>query len=191
MSASRWRARLGLIPAHAGKTPSLPSRPSPHRAHPRSRGENLFMFMSICPYQGSSPLTRGKPRLRRPGRGTHGLIPAHAGKTWSRCLATCGSGAHPRSRGENSWLPSWVRRFAGSSPLTRGKHTTITSLELREGLIPAHAGKTGFGDPACDGCWAHPRSRGENKLFHGRGPFREGSSPLTRGKRRCGHRTSG
>ena len=29
-----------LIPTHAGKTPSLPSRTSPHRAHPHSRGEN-------------------------------------------------------------------------------------------------------------------------------------------------------
>ena len=33
------------------------------------------------------------------------------------------------------------------------------------------------------GSTAHPRSRGENKRFHGRVPFCEGSSPLTRGKR--------
>ena len=32
----------GLIPAHAGKTPSPPSPCTETRAHPRSRGENLY-----------------------------------------------------------------------------------------------------------------------------------------------------
>ena len=39
--ATHGRARPGLIPAHAGKTPRRAGRPSQARAHPRSRGENV------------------------------------------------------------------------------------------------------------------------------------------------------
>ena len=51
---------IGLIPAHAGKTP-CPSRStrSP-RAHPRSRGENSRVRPRRDCLTGSSPLTRGK-----------------------------------------------------------------------------------------------------------------------------------
>ena len=50
----------GLIPAHAGKTPSRePSAPWPW-AHPRSRGENFAEAGISTSIRGSSPLTRGK-----------------------------------------------------------------------------------------------------------------------------------
>ena len=91
----------GLIPAHAGKTIAhLFSGPCA-RAHPRSRGENLRVFFVGIPGNGSSPLTRGKPRGRRArqGRGQ----------------------AHPRSRGENNQPRSCAVLPGGSSPLTRGK----------------------------------------------------------------------
>ena len=71
----------------------------------------------------------------------------------------------------------------GSSPLTRGKLRAEDERPRREGLIPAHAGKTDWpGRLGGDGR-AHPRSRGENA--HRRRPpmCRQGSSPLTRGKR--------
>ena len=42
-SASRLNLTMGLIPAHAGKTPSGPPPPSSARAHPRSRGENRHL----------------------------------------------------------------------------------------------------------------------------------------------------
>ena len=71
----------GLIPAHAGKTRS-PNRPRRRGgAHPRSRGENRGFVGGDQGRAGSSPLTRGKPRLRRPRSRSNGLIPAHAGKT--------------------------------------------------------------------------------------------------------------
>ena len=51
----------GLIPAHAGKTlPQVPSQVGVG-AHPRSRGENAPGIASASWFQGSSPLTRGKP----------------------------------------------------------------------------------------------------------------------------------
>ena len=52
------------------------------------------------------------------------------------------------------------------------------------GLIPAHAGKTGHGRSCAPTRWAHPRSRGENRACAGLGAWHQGSSPLTRGKRR-------
>ena len=100
----RFRARRpggGLIPAHAGKTPSLSPRLSLDGAHPRSRGENLKVSALPPATAGSSPLTRGKrtPALMISGR--FGLIPAHAGKTVLSDEDHCGHAAHPRSRGEN------------------------------------------------------------------------------------------
>ena len=72
----------------------------------------------------------------------------------------------------------------GSSPLTRGKLLRVRQYAVHDRLIPAHAGKTR--DPA-RGCGvdpAHPRSRGENDGGGSAEHAREGSSPLTRGKRR-------
>ena len=73
---------LGLIPAHAGKTPRRGRPRAGTWAHPRSRGENGTSTTTRATVAGSSPLTRGKrsgvvrPSPRR------GLIPAHAGKTF-------------------------------------------------------------------------------------------------------------
>ena len=105
--AARTRAgEVGLIPAHAGKTPAGGARRIRRRAHPRSRGENLIGGCLIAPGQGSSPLTRGKRRHLRSFHPKRGLIPAHAGKTsYAATIVACFA-AHPRSRGEN---PSPVR----------------------------------------------------------------------------------
>ena len=71
---------------------------------------------------------------------------------------------------------------AGSSPLTRGKHVDDTPVGGTDGLIPAHAGKTG--SRVRSGRWrpAHPRSRGENLARLTDIENVAGSSPLTRGK---------
>ena len=50
-----------LIPAHAGKTGRTRRRVGSRRAHPRSRGENVFRQALLEVDNGSSPLTRGKP----------------------------------------------------------------------------------------------------------------------------------
>ena len=173
----------GLIPAHAGKT--SPDRKSHHgsRAHPRSRGENSSDATPAKDSVGSSPLTRGKPLVGWcPTRRT-GLIPAHAGKTMSVSFHCGERGAHPRSRGENIARARAIAQAKGSSPLTRGKRWGRARAPGWRGLIPAHAGKTVFGDAAR--CWvgAHPRSRGENGMGAPMMEALPGSSPLTRGKR--------
>ena len=173
-----------LIPAHAGKT-LVRRRPGRvRRAHPRSRGENHQEVTLVGACAGSSPLTRGKPLLGEAGARDRGLIPAHAGKTlrvhpWVHLLA-----AHPRSRGENCVASAPGFRRRGSSPLTRGKLHALMPVLPQVGLIPAHAGKTIGGTGTTSENPAHPRSRGENFDPSACGHPFQGSSPLTRGKRR-------
>ena len=131
-----------LIPAHAGKTSGSDQTATGITAHPRSRGENGFVYRSEETASGSSPLTRGKhrdtpARHRRPR-----LIPAHAGKTVIVSVLANTSKAHPRSRGENDEKPTLPAPPTGSSPLTRGKHRRSGRRGRRWRLIPAHAGKT-------------------------------------------------
>ena len=151
-----------LIPAHAGKTGASRRRPRTSGAHPRSRGENVFMMVVVATDTGSSPLTRGK-RLHDGCRSyRHRLIPAHAGKTTPSPRGSSKSTAHPRSRGENRTRFDTMKSRCGSSPLTRGKPTNVL-LELQhERLIPAHAGKTLVRTQLHTPRSAHPRSRGEN-----------------------------
>ncbi len=173
----------GLIPAHAGKTSCRRMTWLASWAHPRSRGENVFLRSQEGNRRGSSPLTRGKRRLGDDEHTRERLIPAHAGKTQDSTTSLYSPRAHPRSRGENHLGCSSDQKIEGSSPLTRGKHQSRRERRRRMGLIPAHAGKTRRRPARTSGCRAHPRSRGENR---GRGievKVAAGSSPLTRGKR--------
>ena len=133
---------------------------------------------------GSSPLTRGKLAGALGPLLTQRLIPAHAGKTASRCSRRDCMPAHPRSRGENERRESVKPIRFGSSPLTRGKHCSTGWGWGPRRLIPAHAGKTSRSPAPATSCAAHPRSRGENLKDAGRLVIGGGSSPLTRGKPR-------
>ena len=153
-------------------------------AHPRSRGENSGPRRGPPPARGSSPLTRGKQSTGRKVPRQRGLIPAHAGKTYFRCLANWLSAAHPRSRGENAATRSTASPTAGSSPLTRGKPRRRARRGRVRRLIPAHAGKTTRPINSRKRLKAHPRSRGENADDACGAGECGGSSPLTRGKHR-------
>ena len=152
----------GLIPAHAGKTQRRRSACAAPGAHPRSRGENGCLPGHPDDGAGSSPLTRGKPRLPGDSGQGHGLIPAHAGKTTRVATAPEPARAHPRSRGENPASSRYRKTVRGSSPLTRGKQWQSPTPRSSQRLIPAHAGKT------------HEKAVPD--------ALAEGSSPLTRGK---------
>ena len=134
--------RRRLIPAHAGKTESGGDRSGDAKAHPRSRGENTERPCEATRRQGSSPLTRGKPRGNLSPPDARRLIPAHAGKTSTCENLDCQPMAHPRSRGENRDGVIDRLSIGGSSPLTRGKHPRGRVERLLRRLIPAHAGKT-------------------------------------------------
>ena len=152
-------------------------------AHPRSRGENPSRNRTRRRSAGSSPLTRGKPRQRFVIAPCERLIPAHAGKTGRSGAPGAARRAHPRSRGENSASKARAKGTTGSSPLTRGKHEGVRLKPHQQRLIPAHAGKTPTWSTPTVACWAHPRSRGENRGVYRYSEDPEGSSPLTRGKR--------
>ena len=183
-----WPRKVGLIPAHAGKTCIAGNAVLTVGAHPRSRGENGRLHGLDEEGAGSSPLTRGKPRRASPTASCTGLIPAHAGKTPHSLSTGNHGGAHPRSRGENKVEGLVGVADLGSSPLTRGKHSDSTRLKAPLGLIPAHAGKTVIEAMSCSMVGAHPRSRGENNATQAQVDITAGSSPLTRGKRRAGAR---
>ena len=161
-SGAAWRARRGLIPAHAGKTPHGRRLHTSRWAHPRSRGENKDGAGKDLIRWGSSPLTRGKLDVDTSRAMLDRLIPAHAGKTGGGASLGWVSGAHPRSRGENNPNSTVQLLGWGSSPLTRGKLQCGSPFPGDVRLIPAHAGKT----CAC-------RSTARSVC---------GSSPLTRGK---------
>ena len=154
--------------------------------HPRSHGENVIDDGEARTGGDSSPLTRGKLRrgIRRFKK--ERLIPAHAGKTRRRTRTLAPCGAHPRSRGENIECRPECDADDGSSPLTRGKHLAIQVRLAARGLIPTHAGKTGW--RSCHTCRgrAHPHSRGENHIKRSGVSQTTGSSPLTRGKLNLG-----
>ena len=142
---------------------------------------------SSVPYhyseKDSSPLTRGKRRRFREWPGRTRLIPAHAGKTRQCPPWFPDRTAHPRSRGENEYVPTNGDVLEGSSPLTRGKLVVNAVITWWLRLIPAHAGKTSPSTASASSTPAHPRSRGENlPRSQIERPIR-GSSPLTRGKR--------
>ena len=131
-----------LIPAHAGKTSARRASPGNMPAHPRACGENYLMSSLVDIWVGSSPRMRGKPRGSRASRALKGLIPAHAGKTFSasaRCRTVL---AHPRACGENSVYALCTAFFFGSSPRMRGKRPRPIQRPHPSRLIPAHAGKT-------------------------------------------------
>ena len=151
-------SEAGLIPTHAGKTRPSTSPRARFKAHPRSCGENAELEAAPILGQGSSPLTRGKPRWRCRGHPVHRLIPAHAGKTCRVPTRLPGSWAHPRSYGENAFRPLRTLVVRGSSPLIRGKRDLALRHRVPEGLIPAHAGKTVAEVRVCPVLGAHPRS---------------------------------
>ena len=151
-------------------------------AHPRSRGENHAADATSTSPGGSSPLTRGKPRVDLAASKAEGLIPAHAGKTVPAPEGSTHGWAHPRSRGENPESSVSLASAAGSSPLTRGKPYLSVLDDRVSGLIPAHAGKTRVESAQSPRSRAHPRSRGENAPPDGLVDPDAGSSPLTRGK---------
>ena len=112
--------------------------------------------------RGSSPLTRGKRVGSLNDLSQIRLIPAHAGKTAFHARRRPVRQAHPRSRGENAVNDPHSRTAYGSSPLTRGKLSRVTTCDSHKRLIPAHAGKTTANTRMRSRSAAHPRSRGEN-----------------------------
>ena len=111
----------GLIPARAGKTPTVRSGNPRAPAHPRAGGENIEGEKEILPPTGSSPRGRGKLHYSSDPPPPHGLIPARAGKTLRGDPHLRNPAAHPRAGGENELGGGGFSAGMGSSPRGRGK----------------------------------------------------------------------
>ena len=172
----------GSSPRGRGKRSGCVLPGSNCAAHPRVGGENLGGGRRPPDTRGSSPRGRGKRADRPLGARRSGLIPAWAGKTERKSLASRREPAHPRVGGENRWPATCWARLWGSSPRGRGK-LGVAAERLDGGrLIPAWAGKTSV-IMARFGRWqAHPRVGGENGGWARRARYDRGSSPRGRGK---------
>ena len=175
--------RWGIIPAHAGSTPTQHDPHANDQDHPRSRGEHPARGSLQCRPSGSSPLTRGARTVRRGSCSAQGIIPAHAGSTKSSPGATSSTQDHPRSRGEHVMAFAPFVIPSGSSPLTRGALLLGGVLPDGGRIIPAHAGSTMSCASLNRSLRDHPRSRGEHYCLERTTFRRRGSSPLTRGAR--------
>ena len=132
---------------------------------------------------GSSPHTRGAPRVLSSRRRRSRIIPAYAGSTSCAALLREAAKDHPRIRGEHCQAILHVSSLAGSSPHTRGARALTAAWMAPSRIIPAYAGSTMSSLPRTSRDTDHPRIRGEHEARPGRGSFVEGSSPHTRGAR--------
>ena len=132
----------GIIPAYAGSTCRPPSLPACGRDHPRLRGEHVYDVRPLVCRLGSSPLTRGAPRLGVANPMRRRIIPAYAGSTMLLQKSYRSTRDHPRLRGEHCSLALGLVLGLGSSPLTRGARPSINPGAARSRIIPAYAGST-------------------------------------------------
>ena len=133
---------------------------------------------------GSSPHTRGTPRLKSHNARAMRFIPAYAGNAIACFLKESAFSVHPRIRGERPVRPATERTPYGSSPHTRGTPPSTDSAPRYTRFIPAYAGNAAV-IPLLEIDFAvHPRIRGERRPAEpGHGP-EVGSSPHTRGTHR-------
>ena len=115
------------------------------------------------------------------------ITPAYAGKSFRDSSGGCGTGDHPRLRGEKRSESVGSYSRTGSPPLTRGK---VPAEEGKNGgprITPAYAGKSSAAHILFYALRDHPRLRGEKQVSQRYSLEVVGSPPLTRGKGINGH----
>ena len=119
------------------------------------------MYERTIEQEGSSPHTRGAPRLAQARLCRKRIIPAYAGSTATALSFLRLTQDHPRIRGEHIQKQSADSTGKGSSPHTRG---ALAGRELQLGghrIIPAYAGSTDFPSrTARPGPGSSPHTRG-------------------------------
>ncbi len=118
--ATRLEFPSGIIPACAGNTQRVGSRPFHSRDHPRVCGEHTVSLLAVTVPSGSSPRVRGTHLLRFAFAPTAGIIPACAGNTPPLFPPVPLSWDHPRVCGEHSKAALLRSATLGSSPRVRG-----------------------------------------------------------------------
>ena len=152
------------------------------RDHPRIRGTNHPVAMTVVLLVGSSPHTRDKFVFFKENYIHTRIIPAYAGQI-RHCLHCHNSKEdHPRIRGTNFNFCHQLSCVIGSSPHTRDKFpvSDVNICSLR--IIPAYAGQIFRNAIHIRYGWDHPRIRGTNVVFFVFVYASAGSSPHTRDK---------
>ena len=158
----RQHQRRRIIPAHAGQTAWIITRPIRVSDHPRACGANRGMGMSRSSLFGSSPRMRGK-RVDTPLRAeSRRIIPAHAGQTTPTPCPAAKASDHPRACGANIMVNSYDHTNNGSSPRMRGKPVGGLPALHQHRIIPAHAGQTQTAYLRHSRIADHPRACGAN-----------------------------
>ena len=89
----------GIIPAHAGLTSATLTASGEYRDHPRACGAHDKQAELDHGRRGSSPRMRGSQGKVQGRVRDLGIIPAHAGLTWSSLHVTSFIWDHPRACG--------------------------------------------------------------------------------------------
>ena len=174
VSAATCKRNLGIIPAHAGLTVAGSRARVDAPDHPRACGAHHVAHPSTAAMSGSSPRMRGSHAYSLKSGRSSGIIPAHAGLTWTMERLSRSCGAHQVVR------IIAVRR-PGSSPRMRGSLLIPQIIMILAGIIPAHAGLTDFLDSLFDSQWDHPRACGAHDPVIATIAEVLGSSPRMRG----------
>ena len=173
-----------ITPAHAGKTSYRSSRIRVFRDHPRACGENYCLALGKSFALGSPPRMRGKRPAVKHHCFSHGITPAHAGKTWPCWDFPEYRQDHPRACGENNYNLNLCYCLIGSPPRMRGKLGKNANVSPRNRITPAHAGKTCSSGTGRVQREDHPRACGENQGVRNLRAAQGGSPPRMRGKPR-------
>ena len=160
-SIDEVRVNARFIPAYAGNSSEPQRFWQPVSVHPRLRGELAKKSIYCSSVPGSSPLTRGTRCDRHQRFNVCRFIPAYAGNSKQQKSEQNATTVHPRLRGELIAVPPFKQSRIGSSPLTRGTRTPVSTGSREPGFIPAYAGNSYANDLRSGIYSVHPRLRGE------------------------------
>ena len=180
-----WPARRhqvhGIIPAHAGFTPSTTGAATGWSDHPRTRGVYSLAAADLLTKMGSSPHARGLPVGAHRACGGRRIIPACAGFTAFWRAGGPRRADHPRMRGvyrvnglddevDGRIIPACAgftlslvggEPDSGDHPRMRGvyPHHLVTQRRSAR-IIPARAGFTAWSTSTSTARADHPRACG-------------------------------
>jgi len=137
-----WAGKVRITPAHAGKTPEGLTHRTRDQDHPRACGKDSISRRRPSRSRGSPPRMRERRKLFRRSYRQKGITPAHAGKTFARRRNVQVGRDHPRACGKDVTRKGEYMVKVGSPPRMRERPSLRRFPIARDGITPAHAGKT-------------------------------------------------
>ena len=145
------------------------------------RGEQSDKRFHSGKTAGSPPLARGTDRKSTPRHGGGGITPACAGNSCIISVSATAARDHPRLRGEQPIMASFMKSPPGSPPLARGTGDAPAIWQALRRITPACAGNRTRTARTTGPAGDHPRLRGEQRGEGENARINAGSPPLARG----------